>query len=77
LACGLIGLSFTVAFMLHAENVHNAARDPWIAWYVFATTPISLLGVVLGIVGKEPPRAVGLILSACILLRVVGGAIAM
>lgn len=39
--------------------------------------PMSLLGVILAAIGKETPRIPGLVLSACILLRVLGAAVSM
>jgi hypothetical protein len=51
--------------------------DRWEAWYFFVTAPMSLLGVILGAIGKETPRIPGLVLSACILLRVLGAAVSM
>jgi uncharacterized membrane-anchored protein len=77
LTCGAIALVLAIVFMTHLQLQQQRRQyDPWTGWYVLVVTPISFVGVLLGIIGKEPPRAIGLILSTCILLWSLGGAIA-
>jgi hypothetical protein len=38
---------------------------------------MSFLGIILGTIGKDTPRIPGLVLSACIFVRVLGAAASM
>lgn len=75
LFCGLIAAFLTFAFMIHLDFSAGAPDDRWTGLYFLVAAPISLLGVILGVVGKDPPRKLGLILSGCVLLWVLGGVI--
>lgn len=75
LLCGVLAALLTFAFMIHLDFGQSRRNDPWVGWYFFAAAPTSLLGVVLGVVGEEPPRGLGLVLSGCALLYVLVGAI--
>jgi hypothetical protein len=77
LLCGALGLVLTIAAAVYIDFGQKHAYDAWEARYLLVTAPIAFLGVILGMLGKETPRIFGLILSACILLRVLGGAFAM
>jgi hypothetical protein len=77
LVCGMLGLGLTIAIALYIDFGQKHPFDRWEARYFFVAAPISLLGVVLGAIGKDTPRIAGLVLSACILLRVLGAAVSM
>jgi hypothetical protein len=77
LLCGILGLVFTIAISVYVDFEQKHLFGLWEARYFILTAPISFLGVILGAVGKETPRTTGLALSACILLRVIGAAVAM
>jgi len=77
LLCGILGLVFTIAIAVYIEFGQKHPFDPWEARYFFVAAPTSFLGVVLGAIGKDTPRIPGLVLSACILLRVLGAAVSM
>ncbi|HEY6374251.1 MAG TPA: hypothetical protein VIX90_01880 [Edaphobacter sp.] len=77
LLCGILGLVFTIAISVYVDFGQKHSFDPWESRYLFLTVPISFLGVILGAIGKETPRIAGLVLSACILLRVIGASVAM
>jgi hypothetical protein len=48
-------------------------HDAWEGRYLRLVTPIVILGVILGLFGKDAPRITGLLL-ALVLLRVIGSA---
>ena len=74
LLCGIIALIVTIAIGVYIEFGQKHPYDAWEARYFFVAAPISFLGVILGAIGKDTPRIPGLVLSACILLRVLGAA---
>ncbi len=74
--CGSIGLVLTIAITIYIDFSQKSPFDVWEARYFITAAPISFLGVILGAVGRDTPRMAGLVLSAGVLLRVVGGAVA-
>lgn len=52
LVCGVVGLGLTIGFAIHAQDPCYRVHDPWTLWYVASATPISLLGVACGAMGK-------------------------
>ena len=77
LLCGILGLVFTIALAAYIDFGNNHPFNPWEARYFFVVAPLSLIGVILGAIGKDSPRILGLVLSACILLRVLGATVSM
>lgn len=77
LLCGILGLVFTITVALYIDFGQKHPFDPWESRYFLVTAPISFLGIILGAIGKESPRVLGLCLSACVLLRLLGAALAM
>lgn len=77
LLCGIIGLVLTIAIAVYIDFGQKHPFDPWEARYFFVAAPICFLGVILGAIGKDTPRLLGLVLSACVLLRVLGAAVSM
>jgi hypothetical protein len=73
--CGIIGLLFTMAVVVYIDFGQRHPYDAWEARYFLVAAPTSFLGVILGPIGKDTPRIPGLVLSACILLRVLGAAV--
>jgi hypothetical protein len=77
LLCGILGLVSTIAVTVYIDFAQKHPFDSWEARYFFVAAPISLLGVILGAIGKDTPRLLGLVLSACVLLRILGAAVSM
>jgi hypothetical protein len=77
LICGVTGLLSTVAVYVYIDSFQKRPYDAWEARYFLYTAPVVFLGVLLGALGKETPRIAGLVLSACVLLRLLGAAVAM
>jgi hypothetical protein len=75
--CGAVGLLLTLAMFVYADFINRRPSNAWEARYFLLAAPISFLGVILGLIGKDTPRMAGLVLSACVLLRVLGAAVAM
>jgi hypothetical protein len=74
--CGSVGLVLTVAIGLYIDYAQRRPFDRWEALYLLATTSVSLIGIILGAIGKETPRIAGLVMSTLILLVVPGAAVA-
>ena len=77
LLCGILSLIFTIAVTVYIEFGQKHTHDAWEARYFFLAAPVSFSGIVLGSIGKDTPRIPGLVLSACIFLRVLGAAASM
>jgi hypothetical protein len=75
--CGVVGLVLTIAVFVYIDFGQKRPYDAWEARYILLAAPISFCGVILGLLGKDTPRTVGLVLSSCVLLRVLGAAVAM
>jgi NADH:ubiquinone oxidoreductase subunit 6 (subunit J) len=75
--CGAVGLLLTFAVFFYIDFSQKRPHDAWEARYFLFAKPITFLGVILGILGKDTPRIAGLVLSACVLLRVLGAVMAM
>ena len=77
LLSGILSLIFTIAITVYIEFVQRHTHDAWEARYFFLAAPMSFLGIILGTIGKDTPRIPGLVLSACIFVRVLGAAASM
>ena len=77
LLCGILSLIFTIAITVYIEFGQKHTHDDWEARYFFLTAPMSFLGIILGTIGKDTSRIPGLVLSACIFVRVLGAAASM
>jgi hypothetical protein len=73
LYCGLAALLFVAVFFIHLQLVSPKGTGIRWIWLWFASGWLSsLLGTVTGILGKGPPRALGLSLSTCIFIAFFG-----
>jgi hypothetical protein len=68
LFCGLIALLGSLAAGIHSDHFSDRLNDPWFGWYLLLTGPVSILGLLLGTIGKHPPRALGVFLSGAMLV---------
>ncbi|HKO20665.1 MAG TPA: hypothetical protein VJU82_17450 [Acidobacteriaceae bacterium] len=63
LICGSITLSLTTAMTVYSKLWQRHPYDRLEGWYLFFTTGISLIGIVLAAAGKRNPRILGLLTS--------------
>jgi hypothetical protein len=71
LFCGLIALLGSLAAGIHSDHLSDRLKDPWFGWYLLLTGPVSILGLALGIIGKDSPRLAGVVLSGSMLLVLI------
>jgi hypothetical protein len=72
LFCGIFALFAGLVAGAHSDQFSNRLHDPWFGWYLVFAIPATLLGLILGAIGRESPRTLGLILSGSILLVLFG-----
>jgi hypothetical protein len=70
LFCGLIALLGSLAAGIHSDHLSDRLKDPWFGWYLLLTGPVSILGLTLGIIGKDSRRVAGVVLSAMLLVLI-------
>jgi hypothetical protein len=80
LICGLLAVLTTVVFFVHA-NLSPPANDPSPispaeSIWMMAAFPVSLIGFMLGTLGKEVPRIAGLVMCGSVLLLLLLASIA-
>lgn len=73
--CGALSLVTDMAIEVSMEYAPKMPHSPWEVRYFLFTAPISFLGIVLGLLGKDTPRAAGLALSIGVFLRVLAAAV--
>lgn len=74
LACASLTLLFTTVMTVYVRMGQQRPYDSWESRYLFYTSIVSVLGIVLASLGKAAPRWVGLIASIFTLLIALGDA---
>jgi hypothetical protein len=72
LVCGLIALLGSLAAGIHSDHFSDRLNDPWFGWYLLLTGPVSILGLIFGIIGKDSPRVADVVLSGSMLSVLTG-----
>jgi hypothetical protein len=53
------------------RSLFRPFERPWFGWYLLLTGPVSILGLILGMIGKDSPRVVGVVLSGSMLFVLI------
>jgi hypothetical protein len=72
LLCGLAALLISIAAGIHSDQFSDRLKDPWFVWYLLLAGPVSILGLISGIIGRDSPRVAGVVLSGSMLLALIG-----